>query len=58
MDEFIIDGSHFGGVLEAVKSMLTNSRQVEDVELVCNNEEETYILREIAGKYVIATIPY
>lgn len=57
MDEFIIDGSHFGGVLEAVKSMLTNSRQVEDVELVCN-EEEIYILRETTGKYVIATIEY
>jgi hypothetical protein len=60
-DEFVIDGSHFGGILQAVDHMLSSTYKDTDVELVCNSETEEYTLRTRIGngKYEILTvIPY
>lgn len=61
MDEFIIDGSHFGGVFRAIDHMLSSGHKDTDVELVCNSETEEYTLRTRIehGKYeILAVIPY
>lgn len=59
MDKFIIDGSHFGGVLRAVDYMVKSGYVIKDVELVCDEEREIYELRlHTMAQTVLTTIPY
>ena len=70
-DSMIIDGRHFGGVMQAVCHMIKLiGYRPKDVELVCNDELEIYELRaqnrpgetmlpRNTPKYIVlATIPY
>ena len=43
MDKFIIDSSHFSGVLRAI-AWLQENKYTGETKLVCDEEEEIYVL--------------
>lgn len=44
MNNLIIGGSHFGGVLRCI-AWLQDSNYTKGVEIVCDDEEEVYVLQ-------------
>ena len=50
MNDFIIDGSHFIGVLQAIQHLLTSKHKAVDVVLVCDNDTEEYVLKLQDGR--------
>lgn len=57
MPEFIIDGSHFSGVLRAV-AWIQEHKYTGSVELVCDDEAEVYILRAEDTVKTLTELPY
>ena len=43
MDKFIVDSSHFSGVLRAI-AWLQENKYTGETKLVCDEEEEIYVL--------------
>lgn len=59
MDSMIIDGSHFDGVSQAKARARINGYNDNEVELLCNEETETYTLQTTNQRpTVIATFKY
>jgi hypothetical protein len=59
MDNLVIDGSHFKGVLGAVEYMIRTGYCAKDVELIYLTESKVYELRLLTqANTIIATTPY
>jgi len=57
MNKFIIDDSHFSGILRAI-AWLQEHKYTGSVELVCNDDAEVYIIQTSNTAKTLTELPY